>query len=413
MRSQPQPPPGLDPRHALDILEIRAGEVQAYLARHPDTDRQVLEYLAAHAAPAVRQAVAANLATPAPANRILADDPEERVRAELAVKIARLMPGLADRESKQVVALTIATLECLARDSAVKVRAILAEEIKRLDCIPRHVVLSLAQDLEGAVAVPVLEYSPLLSDADLMEIIACGQVEEKLGAIARRKPLSERVSDVLVKSFDVPGVAALLVNPDARIRQKTMDDIVAQAEQIDAWHLPLALRADLSSRAIRRIAGFVGAALIELLSQRTGLDGDTQIFLKKRLKEKLDARGPDAESAEAAAREVEQARAAGMLDDMFVDDAVFGGRRETVIHALAAMAPAPLETVRKIISARGAKPLVALAWRAGISMRVAFKIQGLIMKLPAGELLHAKGGTLFPLTEDEMRWHLRHFNVCD
>lgn len=406
------PPRGLNPRDALDILEIRAGEIQAYLAQHPDTDAEVLEYLARHGAPAVRQAVAANIATPARANRILADDTVERVRIELAIKIARLMPGLGACESEHVIGLTIKTLETLANDSAVKVRAILAEEIKHLNCIPQSVALALAKDLEASVAVPVLEYSPLLSDTDLMEIIACGQVEEKLTAIARRKPLSKKLSDALFKSLDVPAIAALLVNPDSRIRKKTMDDIIAQAEHIDVWHLPLALRADLSARAIRRIAGFVGVALIELLSRRGGLDDATQAFLKQRLKEKLDHQAsPEGQSAESAAREVAAAKAAGKLDEMFVDDAVFAGKRETVIHALAALAGAPVDTARKILSARGPKPMVALAWRAGISMRVAFKIQGLIMKLPASDLLHAKGGVHFPMKPEEMRWHLNHFNL--
>ena len=84
-------------------------------------------------------AVAANPAAPAHVNRLLADDGEEEVRAELAVKIARLMPGLSRHaKAKRSSALTIETLEALARDCAVKVRAILAEEIKHLDCVPRR-----------------------------------------------------------------------------------------------------------------------------------------------------------------------------------------------------------------------------------------------------------------------------------
>jgi uncharacterized protein (DUF2336 family) len=39
-------------------------------------------------------------------------------------------------------------------------------------------MVRLAQDVETVVAAPILEYSPLLSDADLIEIIACGQVQE-------------------------------------------------------------------------------------------------------------------------------------------------------------------------------------------------------------------------------------------
>jgi uncharacterized protein (DUF2336 family) len=96
---------------------------------------------------------------PALTNRVLANDECEDVRAELAAKIARLMPGLSERESSHVVALTIETLETLARDAAVRVRAILAEEIKYLNCIPKDIALHLAQDVESVVAAPILEYS--------------------------------------------------------------------------------------------------------------------------------------------------------------------------------------------------------------------------------------------------------------
>jgi uncharacterized protein (DUF2336 family) len=404
---------GLAPRDALDILEIRANEVQAYLAQHADVDEAVLRFLAEHGAPAVRQAVAANPATPAVANRLLAEDEDESVRAELAVKIARLMPGLKERESEHVVALTIETLERLAHDAAVKVRAILAEEIKHLDCVPHAVALALARDLDSIVAAPVLEYSPLLSDADLVEIIAGGLVQEKLGAIARRRPLTEKVSEELVKSLDVPGVAALLVNPDAKIRKETLDRIVERAEKADAWHMPVALRADLSARAIRRISGFVSVSLIRLLCERNHLDKETRAHLNRRLRERLDERPDSADglTPETARRRVETARAEGKLDDAFVEDAVFAGHREIVVFALSAMAQVPEATVRRILTSGRAKPLVALAWHAHLSMRVAFKIQGLIMKLPAGELLPARAGLHFPLTPQEMRMHLNLFNI--
>src|SRR5579871_6849559 len=95
---------GLNPRRALDILENRARESEDYLIRNADVGSAVFEYLAQYGAPATRQAVAANPLTPARINRVLADDSEENVRAELAVKIARLMPGLQARESEETVA---------------------------------------------------------------------------------------------------------------------------------------------------------------------------------------------------------------------------------------------------------------------------------------------------------------------
>src|SRR5690348_2629241 len=115
----------LDPNAALDILESKARGHDDHVIRNADLGPAVFEYLAQHGATATRQAVAANPRTPAKVNRTLAEDHEAEVRAELAVKIARLMPGLAEEENRETVALTIATLEMLARDTAPKVRAIL------------------------------------------------------------------------------------------------------------------------------------------------------------------------------------------------------------------------------------------------------------------------------------------------
>ena len=44
-------------------------------------------------------------------------------------------------------------------------------------------------------------------------------------------------------------------------------------------------------------------------------------------------------------------------------------------------------------------------------MRVAFKIQTFIMKLPTREVLPARGGVGFPLSKEEMRWHLSYFDI--
>ena len=120
--------PGLSPCHALDILEVRARETQSELAERADAGDAVLQYLAQHGAPATRAAVAANIAAPPAVNCFLADDDDENVRVELAVKIARLMPGLSPEEGARIFALTVETLEYLANDSAVRVRAALSEE---------------------------------------------------------------------------------------------------------------------------------------------------------------------------------------------------------------------------------------------------------------------------------------------
>ena len=397
---------------ALASIEKRAQIAQSELAGRTDAGPEVLDYLAQNGAVATRRAVAANPAAAAHTNRRLADDADDEVRAELARKIGRLMPDLPLEESERVRALTIETLERLARDQVPRVRAILAEEIKSQSGIPHFIVLTLARDVETMVAAPILEYSPLLSDADLMEIIATAKAEQVLSAIARRRPLDAAVSDAIVGSLDISAIATLLANPDARIREETLDSLAAQAERIQSWHVPIVLRPDLSRRAIARIASFVGSSLIEQLVARYGLDPEVERDLNRELRARLEEEGKaQTASADSAAREVAAASAAGTLGESFVDSAAAAGQRDLVILSLAALADVPESTVRRIFDSRSAKPVIALVWHAGLSMRVAFKIQTSVMRLKASELLPARAGVHFPMTEDEMRWHLNYFQV--
>ena len=402
---------GLGSRDVLRMLEERTQAAQNELAGRTDAGDDVLHYLAHEGAAATRRAVAANFAAPAHTNRHLADDDDDDVRGELARKIARLMPGLSTREAEHIQKLTIETLERLAADQAVRVRAILAEEIKNLDCVPVHVVTALARDVEETVAVPILEYSPLLSDADLIEIIAEAKVHSVLTAIARRKPVSENVSDAVVSALDIPSVATLLANPDAKIRERTLDAIIDQAERISVWQDAICVRTDLSRRAIRRLASFVSMKWIEHLASRHGLDEDTRSHLHRQLRARCDEADIGPGRNDSAAEEVEAAAKAGRLDDAFVESAAESGKREAVVLALARLSRIPDGIVRRMLMTRSAKPITALVWRAQLSMRTAFNIQRFVMKLPADELLPARNGKFFPLTEDEMRWHLGYFGA--
>ena len=72
------------------------------------------------------------------------------------------------------------------------------------------------------------------------------------------------------------------------------------------------------------------------------------------------------------------------------------------IAALAILAGLAPETVVRIFQTGSAKAVTAVVWRAGLSMRTAFKIQTLLMRLPSTELLPARDGVHFPMAEDEM-----------
>jgi len=211
--------------------------------------------------------------------------------------------------------------------------------------------------------------------------------------------------------LNVPAVAALLVNSNSKIRKETMDRIVDQVQEISTWQLPLALRADLSARVIRRIGSLVGAAILERLAARNDLSDATRIHLNRELRARL-AETPAEAGGFSAADLVATAKTEGRLDGAFVEGAAQAGQRETVVVALAQLANISEQTVKKVLTAGTAKPLVSLVWHAHLSMRVAFKIQTLIMKLPTREVLPARGGVGFPLSKEEMRWHLNYFNIA-
>jgi uncharacterized protein (DUF2336 family) len=401
-------PDRLKPEDVVRLLEgQRRGALEA-LASRLDAAPEVLFYIATEGSAEARRSVASNPATPAHANRLLADDKEDDVRAELARKIGRLLPDLPADASEKVRSLTIETLERLARDQLPRVRAILAEEIKLLDCVPKRVVKALARDVE-AVSAPILEYSPLLSDADLIEIISTAEAHYALTAIAKR-PLSVSVSEAVAEALHVPVISALLANSSATIRQQTLEKIVDHASRITDWHLPLVLRNDLSQRAVRRLAGFVSASLVEKLAARHGLEEATREYLSKHLRHRIETADAEVDDpSRAVDAEIEKVHKSGKLGDEFVENAAEAGRRDLVVASLAKLAKIPGDTVRRMLDSGTAKPVTALVWRAGLSMRTCFKIQTFVMRLPARELLPARGGVGFPLSEAEMTWHLDYF----
>jgi uncharacterized protein (DUF2336 family) len=401
----------LTPAEALRLIERHAREAQEQLATRTDAGEDVLHYLAVNGAVATRRAVAANTGASADSNHLLAGDGDEEVRAVLALKIGKILPGLLNIEKEHISSLTLATLERLARDEAMRVRAILAEEIKELDCVPKEIALLLARDVEQVVARPILEYSPLLSDQDLLEIVVNAEARDSLSAIARRRKLAPRVSDAIVKTLSVPAVATLLMNTDLSLRKSTLDMIIANAAQTKEWHGPLAFRPELSSTMVRRLASFVGASLIEALARRRGLDRKTQLLLAAGVGTRLAGDPMVPEVSAVPKNELEAALGDNVIDNAFVENAVMQGQRETVILALAHLAKVRKEDVRKILDSGSARPLTALAWRAKLQMRTAFKIQTLIMKLKGGEVLPARRGVDFPMGEDEMLWHLAYFNI--
>ncbi len=391
---------GMDYGAQKELLAASDLAARLRLAGAPDTRPEILYYLAGDESDEVRQAVAANPATPVQADQMLSEDADEDVRADLALKIARLLPDMPRDEQEKVRELTFDMLKRLASDQLPRVRALLAEELKSSRDVPVSIVRQLALDVAAIVSTPVLEYSPLLSDLDLMEVIAAGCAQEALCAIASRETVSEDVPDAVVATLDVPAVATLLANKKASVREATLDKITKNAADVQSWHESLVMRPGLSIRAIRRVAGFVASSLLEVLAERNDLDGETTRFLKKRLKARIDET-----EGELQVEEQEKARVLDqsmLLDDEAVEQAILSGRADFVLEALTLRSELAPEVVRKIINSASPKVVTALAWKANLSMRTAIQLQSRTARIPPKKMLNARLGTDYPLTPEEM-----------
>lgn len=275
--------------------------MRAALARREDVRPEILYYLANDRSVDVRRAIAANNVTPTQAGVILARDTDVKVREMLAEKIGRLFPDLSlDQRDAVRVALT-ETLEILARDQVQHVRSILAEALKDVANAPPHIVNWLARDREIMVAAPVLEYSPLLNDDDLVAVIANAPISGALTAIARRATVSSRVADAIVDAEDREAVTALLDNGSAQIREETLDRLIEKSRSVEDWQPPLVRRPKLPVAAAAKLASFVADSLLSLLRSRGDLDNATLDAVEKAVSERL-VKAPGSVTAERPAK---------------------------------------------------------------------------------------------------------------
>lgn len=243
---------GLDYETAKRMAQAPDSAVRRVLAGRPDVRPEILYYLASDPDPEVRREIARNDMTPRQADLLLARDDDAGVRQIMATKIAQATPGMGVSWHSGVGRLTAEALEVLARDQVTMVRSILAEALKDVPNAPFGIVEQLARDRELAVCGPLLEYSPVLSDTLLLDIIRSGPAQGALAAISRRDGVAEAVADAIVDSGDGRAVAELLGNHSAQIREETLDRIIDAAPNMTAWHAPLVQRPRLPADADRK-----------------------------------------------------------------------------------------------------------------------------------------------------------------
>lgn len=162
-----------------------------------------------------------------------------------------------------------AVLTVLLDDPSPDVRAALADAVAGREDAPRHIVLTLAQDLPQ-VAEAVLRRSPCLLDAELVELVLSGGTRVQ-AAVAARPWVSYAVAATLAAEGCAEAVAVLLDNPGADIDEAAFG-VLAERFGADAdIRDTLFAREDLPVAVRQSMIAALGARLGDLVVSRSWL----------------------------------------------------------------------------------------------------------------------------------------------
>lgn len=388
------------------ILLEESAKKKAALANSQGVPPEILYFLSSDKDHKVRCAVARNPDTPIQADVILSKDKEVQVRLALSEKLSQLLPDLRPDQNEKVTEMAYEILQTLAVDQDKQVRMALANSVKSLDTVPKSIAMTLAEDPEDDVALPILEFSFLLEDHDLMGLIVGGLRQARLGALASRAELSESLSRAVVETHDKIAIPSLLKNETAEISDEAFDILLKEADSSPKWMDILAVRSAVPESTLMKVARMASGALLQKLKARSGLDESVASEIEKAIDEESAASAENKKKTDEQALEarIEKMQRDGSLKPKVVMKAVGRKDLEFVSIAMAAIAGVSAAEVRKVFSMGSAKSVLALAWRCDFSIKDAETLQRDLAGIPNNKLLVATNEGSYPLSEDELSW---------
>ncbi len=289
--------------------------------------------------------------------RLLAN-PSADTRAEIAVKIAGQHPALSSEQRK----LAEDIFRLMVKDAEVRVREALSKQLKENPMVPHDVALTLARDVD-AVALPMLQFSEVLTDDDLIEIVKA-QSTEKQVAVASRAHVSADLADALVDSHNETVVATLVSNEGAELTEAALQKVVDEFGDSDVVGKPLVERATLPVTVAERLMTKVSENLRAALAARQDLSPETvaNLLIQARELAVLGLTDSDAD----VAKLVDHLYRNNRLTPSIILRAVCMGDMTFFEWALAKLARIKLENARTLIHDAGKRGFEALFDKAGL-----------------------------------------------
>ncbi len=295
-------------------------------------------------------------------NRLLTD-PSPQMRAETAAEVARTLSGEGLSQAERHLAGEV--LGLLAQDLEVAVRQSVAEHAKSCPFLPPAVARRLAEDIES-VALPIIRYSSVLSDDDLIAVIKSGSTP-KHRAAASRDVVTSRVCEALIEFGDDGTVKVLLANAGARIAEhgyhKVLTDKGADQEvqrlMVDRPLLPMSIT--------ERLIGVIAEDLRRELISRQELPPEIAEELARQGGERTLAQAAKAEDRSGEIRELaKRLHAKGSLTPSLMLRSLCLGDLCFFEAAMAQRAGIPISSARLILQEGGGPGFQRLYRKTGL-----------------------------------------------
>jgi len=256
----------------------------------------------------------------------------------------------------------------LLDDPSPLVRGALAEALAGSADAPPAIVLALAAD-QPDIAVIVLERSPLLLDADLVDTVGGGNASAQ-AAVARRPGLPCAVAAAIAEVGSAEACLLLIENPDATLAPFSLDRIVERFGHLAAIREAMLADEELPSSTRQALVVKLSETLAHFVSAREWLARPRAERVAREACEKATV----ALAAETAAPQVRplvtHLRKSGQLTAGLVLRALLSGNMALFEEALAELAELPLARVVSLVYDRSGKGLRALFERAGMPSAV-------------------------------------------
>jgi uncharacterized protein (DUF2336 family) len=312
--------------------------------------------------------------------------PAERAEATSALARAYLHSELSPDDLAAAEGAMIMLLD----DPSPLVRRALADVFATAQQAPLVVVHALAND-QPEIAMAILALSPLLQEADLIDLVATAQPAAQ-AAVASRAMLSRSLAAAIAEVGSAQACLALLENSDADIAQFSIDRVIERFGHLAAIREPLLTRGDLPMATRQALLSKLSQTLAGFVAGRQWMGPERAEYAAREACEKATVALAADTPYEQVGSLVAHLRQSGQLTAGMILRALLSSNVVLFEEALAELSGVPIDRITSFIHDRSISGFRALYRKAGLPDSAYPAFREAISAMREGILFGGQGG---------------------